>query len=978
MRKALIALLLILLASANTVAFAQKQSTDKMAVPGRLYVQFTDDNLRMSAGRTGMETFDRKARRYQVTAIEKAFPSLEVIASHRPLAPSTEALRRVYIVHYDALDLPRNVAKDFASLSSVRYAEPIYKKTFYGPTPGEIEARQRATPDDPSYSSQTHLPFLQLDKAWDVVKGQDSTVVIGIVDGGTHWRHEDLIGNVWTNPNEIDGDGIDNDGNGYVDDIHGWNFENNTPDPSGPPNTLSADHGTAVAGAAAAVSDNGIGISGASWNAQFMGVGISCSGGGGVCYPLEGTLYAALTGADVITASYGGPQYSATDEMVYQSATDEGALIVAAAGNEGTDNDVRATYPANFRMVLSVGATRKSSDNSFLNYGTTVNVFAPGDEIEVTKPNDQYDAFSGTSFSAPLTAGVAALVKTAFPHFDPHQIREQIRQTAVSIDHANTAPGKYGNGKVNAYAAVTQAPLPGIRVTDWSYQNQDGHANARRGDTVKVQVTFTNYHGAGSGLSAELVTGTGVLEWLESKMSLGSMDKGDTRDATFRFVVGESAPSKLAIALNPLITAAGLEDSPDLLPLVINQTLVAVHTTPQLSTSVTEEGNIGHRDYFDLLSLQNTKGFEFERADGIRQEMLFEGGLLIATSPAQVSDCLRQDPGGNPLDPFSRTQEADWAPAAGSRLELISPGQQTSQESRVILNDDTAASPIGVEVLQETFVADGSMNEDFIIYRYTITNKSPARIEDMYVGVFFDWDLGDNVENETGFDSSREVGYVLDSKISPLAVAGTLLLTSQTLNYSVINNEEISQFSGDGFTPAEKWHYLTGGVRNDGVLTGLPVDVSQMTSAGPINLDAGAEVTVAFAIISGKNEADFLTNADNAQTLWNTIVVSATPDTPPTASWEIHSPYPHPTVFPVTFRFETAASSVVQLEVFDLLGRRVRQLLDAPRSGGVHEVVWDGHNSSGIRVAPGMYMARMTAKHDSQMYRRSRSVIVLH
>ena len=974
-RKALVVSLFTLLTSTSALALAQQQSADNMALPGRLYVQFTDDNLRMSAGRTGMEAFDRKARRYQVTAIEKAFPSLEVIASHRPLAPSTEALRRVYIVHYDALDLPRNVAKDFASLSSVRYAEPIYKKTYYGPTPGEIEARQRATPDDPSYSSQAHLPFLQLDKAWDVVKGLDSTAVIGIVDGGTHWRHEDLIGNVWTNPNEIDGDGIDNDGNGYVDDIHGWNFENNTPDPSGPPNTLSADHGTAVAGVAAAVSDNGIGISGASWNAQFMGVGVSCSDGEAVCYPLEGTLYAALTGADVITASYGGPQYSATDEMVYQSATDEGALIVAAAGNEGTDNDISPVYPASYRMVLSVGATDKSSDINFLNYGKTVNVFAPGNDIEVTTPNDQYNNWAGTSFSVPLTAGVAALVKTAFPHFDAHQLREHIRLTAVSIDHANTAPGKYGNGKVNAYAAVTQAPLPGIRVTDWSYQNQD----ARRGDTVEVTISFTNYHGDGSGLSAELVPGASALEWLISKVSLGSMNKGDTTDATFQFIVDKSAPPRLTVPVNPIITAAGLEDSPDLLlPILVNQTLTVEHTTAQLKASVTEEGNIGHRDYFDLLNPPNIKGFEFERADGIRQEMLFEGGLLIATSPAQVSDCLRQDPADDLFDLLNPSQEMDWAPAAGSRLEYISPGQRASQESRVTLDDLAAASPIGVEVLQETFVEDGSMNEDFIIYRYTITNKSPARIEDMYVGVFFDWDLGNNFENRTGFDSSREVGYVLDSKNSPLAVAGTLLLTSQTLNYSAINNEEISQFSGDGFTPAEKWHYLTGGVRNGGVITDFPANVSQMTSAGPINLDAGAEVTVAFAIISGKNEADFLTNADNAQTLWNTIVVSATPDTPPTASWEIHSPYPHPTVFPVTFRFETAASSVVQLEIFDLLGRRVRQLLDAPRSGGVHEVVWDGHSSSGIRVAPGMYMARMTAKHDSQVYRRSRSVIVLH
>ena len=941
-----------------------------MALPGRLYVQFADDHRRLSGGTIDSKPFDQAARRYRVTSIEKAFPSLDVIASHRPLAPSTEALRRVYILRYDAPNLPRHVADDFSKVPGVRYAEPIYKSELYGPVPVPDQTR-RATPDDAYYSDQTHLPFMRLEEAWDVVKGQDSTALIAIVDGGTQWQHEDLAGNVWTNPGETDGDGIDNDGNGYVDDIHGWNFTNSIPDPNGPAGSITNEHGTAVAGAAAAITNNSTGIAGASWNARFMALNTSCDDQSGLCYVIDAVLYAAMNGADAVSASYGNTIYSATNEMVYRSATDEGALIVAAAGNTGTDNDLTPHYPSSFPMVLSVGATQKSSDVSFLNYGHTVNVFAPGENIEVPIPGNGYSQFSGTSFSAPLTAGVAALVKTAFPHFDAHQVREQIRLTAVSIDHANTPTGKFGNGKVDAYAAVTEAPKPGIRVTNWSYQNQDGLENSRAGDAVEVTVTFTNYHGAGTDVSAELTSDGSHLQWTTQNVLLGNMNTGDTKDVVFRFSVGAQAPRDTWMSFSPKITAQGFEDSPDVFSFIVNQASVH-HITQALEASVTEEGNIGHRSY-KYASGGATKGFTLTTRDGTRRDVLWEGGLLIGVSPTQISDCIRQqesDPTG---------QQADWAPVSGSRLEFTSPGPRTSQETRVVLSDEAADNPIGVEVLQETFVANGSVNEDFIIYRYTVTNKSVARIEDMYVGLFMDWDVSEPPydDDDAMFDATRGVGYIADWPSGATAVAGTLLLTSQTLNYSAIDNQRIYRGNaGDGFTPAEKWYYLTGGIRNNGV-TGPNQDVSQMTSAGPLTLEVGAEVEVAFALIAGQDEDDFLINVDHARALWNAVFVSTAVDNPPTDTWDMHSPYPHPADFPVVLRFETGASSVVQLEIFDLLGRRVRQLLDAPRSGGIHEVVWDGHSSSGIRVAPGMYMARMTATQDRQVFTRSRAITVL-
>ena len=590
----LLGLVLFFTAPVSVLAVVQPQSAGEIAVPGRLYIQFTQDNVSMFGGITGITSFDQAASRYNVTAIEKAFPSLDVIASRRPLAPSTEALRRIYVVHYDAFDSPRQVAEELSRVPGVRYAEPVYatsplySEIMLDPASGTRQGRDlqglQAFPNDTRYSEQTELRFLNLEQAWDVVKGEDGDALIAIVDGGVFWRHDDLFDNVWTNPQETPGDGVDNDQNGYVDDVHGWNFWNNSWDPNESSGLHARFHGTGVAGAAAAVTDNNLGNAGASWNAEFMGVNISCTDPlqGIFCHHAKGVVYAAMNGADVITASYWTAAYSETDKLAYQSATDEGALVVAEAGGyrtQGTyvksDNDLSPVYPANYPMVLSVGGLGTHSDDNRFNYGKTVNVFAPGDSIEITVPpfpdpsgEHKYVIGEGISFAVPLVAGVAALVKTRNPQFDAHQLREQIRLTAVNIDHANYPAGKFGRGKVDAWRALTHSPLsPGIRVTEWSYWNQDGNTNVGAQDLVQVRITLTNYHGYGLDMDAELTSPANYVVWQDKTEHLGAMDFQDTREVVYQFSFADHAPSKGRVALSPVITSVlhpGESDSPDL------------------------------------------------------------------------------------------------------------------------------------------------------------------------------------------------------------------------------------------------------------------------------------------------------------------------------------------------------------------------------------------------------------------------------
>ena len=953
-------------------ASMQQQSAAGDALPGHLYVQFTGGDASPAAGKSGIEAFDLRASAFGVTSIEKAFPSLEVVAQHRALAPETEALRSVYLVRYSSPHHPEGVARSLRGIGGVGYAEPVYRKHVTGSLQG-LDHRPRITPNDPMYDDQKHLERMRFPEAWDVVKGEGGPVVIAIVDGGPAWRHEDLQSNAWHNPNEIPGNGIDDDNNGFIDDVHGWNFSENKPDPAGIPDSDLEWHGTAVAGAAAAVTDNSLGIAGSSWNALFMGVNIGCPGNDRLCFALEGTLYAALNGADVITASYGGPMPTATEHMTHKAALAEGALVVAAAGNEEQNVDVSPIYPGSYTETLSVGGIGKVDDGNVFNFGVTVNVFAPSENIEVTSP-DGYTRGDGTSFSVPLTAGVAALVKTVNPSWGPERIREQIRLSAVNIDAANPdyQPGHMGRGKVDAYAAITQDPLPAIRVLEWSVVNQDGLLDLNTGDRATMTVSYQNHHGDGTGIVAKMTGGVGHVDWDVQQVSLGNMTYGATVKAEYTFTV-KSTSVYSTLELTPEITAGDLVDRSDLFRVPINQSGVATHSTAALRASVTDQGNIGHTSLRGE-GISHGLGIMITSANGLSTDALYEGGLVVATSANQVSDCVRgiySDPG---------LQHYDFVRAQGSTLEITSPGVRTKQEGRVTFTDARADNPIGVEVLQESFTDDGVANEDFIIMRYTVTNTSSGRVSDLHVGLFLDWHLTAFNGEVAAYDTERGVGYFLDEEAEPSLVAGTVLLSdTPELHYRVIDIERIVWWGppDGGFTELDKWESISGGVQDGGVVSGGRKDVSQMTAAGPFELESNESVIVAFALVGGTSRSDFLQNVDHAKTRWTALETDLSPALLPGGEWQLQPPYPNPAVFPVTLHYSTGASGPVEIEIYDMLGRRVQRLLREARSQGAHTVTWYGLNDQGTRVPNGLYLVRMLGESGRQKVLRSTPILVV-
>jgi len=222
-------------------------------------------------------------------------------------------------------------------------------------------------------------------EAWDVAQGSN-TFVIAVIDTGVDYNHPDLSGNIWANPGEVAGNGLDDDQNGYVDDLRGWDFVDDDNDPMD-----VVGHGTHVAGTIAAVGNNNIGVTGVCWQAKIMPVRALDAFGAGTDADIIAAIgYAVTKGAKVINASFGGPDYSQAQYDALANANSAGVLFVVAAGNEGANNDTTPSYPASYNLpnIISVAATDQNDNlSNFSNYGaTSVHVAAPGENIYSTFP----------------------------------------------------------------------------------------------------------------------------------------------------------------------------------------------------------------------------------------------------------------------------------------------------------------------------------------------------------------------------------------------------------------------------------------------------------------------------------------------------------------------------------------------------------------------------------------------------------------
>ena len=270
-------------------------------------------------------------------------------------------------------------------------------------------------------------------EAWDIATGEG--VVVAVIDTGIDTAHEDLRANLWVNEGEVPANGVDDDGNGYVDDVHGYDFVFRDGDPDD-----RVGHGTHVAGTIAAVADDGYGVPGLAYGSRVMALKLlDVSSGGSAYTAAEAVNYAVNEGADVINASWGSYGYSTALRNAIQYARSRGVVFVAASGNEGNDNDSNPMYPASYDLdnVVSVAASdRRDRLASFSNYGQRVHLAAPGVDIVSTWiGSDGWTWQDGTSMASPHVAAAAALLREAAPSLSPAGARDLFMASGARLTY---------------------------------------------------------------------------------------------------------------------------------------------------------------------------------------------------------------------------------------------------------------------------------------------------------------------------------------------------------------------------------------------------------------------------------------------------------------------------------------------------------------------------------------------------------------
>ncbi len=347
---------------------------------------------------------------------------------------------------------------------AVLYAEPDYRVHLID-MPDDARLADLWGMNNTGQTGGTLDADIDAPQAWDVTTGSGSTIV-AVIDTGVDYTHEDLAANMWVNTGETPGDGLDNDGNGYVDDVYGYDFANHDADPMDDHN-----HGTHVAGTIGAVGNNGIGVTGVNWNVQIMAVKfLNANGSGTLSDAVEAIHYSVDMGATISNNSWGdNEEFSQAlyDAVAY--AGNAGQIFLAGAGNGnalglGQNNDQIPFYPASFDLdnIISVAATDSNDARAtFSNYGTTsVDLAAPGVSILSTTPGNTYSSFSGTSMATPHVAGVAALIQGLHPDWTYRQVIDQLLGTVDPLPAWQnlTVTG----GRLNAAAAVgnPQPPPP--------------------------------------------------------------------------------------------------------------------------------------------------------------------------------------------------------------------------------------------------------------------------------------------------------------------------------------------------------------------------------------------------------------------------------------------------------------------------------------------------------------------------------------
>lgn len=781
-------------------------------------------------------------QKIQVTSIQKKFPEQEPPREKfnkwgYPLVD----LSLIYEIKYSQNVPLQKIINALMNTHTLEYAEPYYiPQLLY-------------TPNDPDVSLQYALTNIQAFNAWNIHQG-DTNTVVGITDTGVELTHSDLQGNIKKNYNDPI-DGIDNDSDGYVDNFQGWDLGTNDNDPTWQGNA----HGIHVTGIAAASTDNATGMAGVGFKCRYLPVKIADAAGNLVA-SYEGIKYAAEHGCKVINCSWGGTAGGQYGQDIINYATfNYDALVVAACGNNSADQEF---FPAAYDNVLAVASTDNTDVKSnFSNYGYYVDICAPGSNIYSTWNGNSYIFSSGTSMASPCVAGGAALVRSYFPSYNALQTLYRLKQTADNIYGLSgnaSYQNKLGTGRLNLYRALTDPNLPYVVYQNISVSDKNDELFLN-GDTLRISGEFKNFLANASNLTATLscLSPTIQVTPLTNTFSIGSLNTLASINHSltpFTFKVNFNFAPNTPITFK-IVISDGTNSWTQFFYVYMNATYINITVNDVFSTG-TSNGRIGYN------STNQTQGLGFTYNGN---NLLYEAGLMFGVSTTSVSNCVRNASGGYDNE-FTTVSPIVKIPS-GSAL--------SDMDTYAKFNDAASSTSMNLEVEQRTFAWSTIPNTKFIIWEYTFTNNSSSTLNNFYAGIFADFDIDASsfADNKCAYDASTKMGYTYRTTGTPLFGGIKLLTHSVTPVFYGIDN--INGGGGgvnlyDGYDKSEKYTTLSTQRLNAGQGT-TGNDVIEVMSAGPLTINSGQSVKVAFALIAGDSLQDIINSANQAQVMYDNL-----------------------------------------------------------------------------------------------------------
>ena len=758
-------------------------------------------------------------------------------------------LTRVYVSSYTANIPVKEVMFQLKKSGVMEYVQPkIIVQQF-------SEDKVQFTPNDPGLASQWHITKINAPQAWDISTGS-SSVVVAITDGGTNFSHADLQNVAYNTADPIDG--IDNDGDGWIDNYRGWNTGSNNNNPQYNVGG-GQNHGVASTGTAAATVNNATNGVGISYNSPYLPVKIA-DASNNFTGAEPGVFYAAEKGAKIINCSWGGTApWPLLEDVTKYAVYNKGCFIAASAGN---GNNTTPYWPASYDWVMGVAGSNssdlKSSTSSYYDF---VDITAPGEAIFTTSANTFANVGVGTSWAAPMVSGSAALVRSYFPTYTPEQVTALLKETSFNLYSiaGNAAyADKLGRGRLDVGAALTVTPGPSIKMITRNWT--DGNNNVfSPGEIVSLSGNFINWlNPSSAALKCTLSTSNPYVTLIDSIVTIGVLNNlaiFANGSSPFRFQVSGACPENTTVLFKLKFNDGTYKDK-QFFSLEINPTYLNV-TQNKVFTSFSSNGRIGYVDENQLHGLGLSKNGNLQH--------LVVSSFMLANSATNVSDAGI----GSSVTPFSN----DFVPVIPA-TQLATP-EIADFDAYGSFNDDNAgANKLNVLSNYKIWAWDDPGLTDFVIVEYTLKNTGAGNLSNLFSGIYSYWQMPNgqfyNQQYMANWDGSRKLGYGYNAANPVGSYAGMKLLSYDAVSWYAINNNgaggSVNLF--DGFSEAEKYTVMANGVSRTTTVAGT---VSGVLGTGPLTIPVGDSVKVAFALVLADNLPALQAAADAAQVQYDKL-----------------------------------------------------------------------------------------------------------